>query len=118
MPRIYRLMFGKDLFRDLSNVQKELEAQQRREKAALEEAKKRGIKNPNIGSELPVKALETFENIAFVMAKHADPSQPNDISEWLEQFEMFDIYEIMPEIMEMWGAENKQLETPKKKTGK
>jgi len=47
-----------------------------------------------------------------------DPDQPDDINEWLDQFETFDIYEILPEIMEMWKSENKQMSVPKKKRGK
>lgn len=117
VPRMYRLMFNRDLFRDLAAVGKEMEAQQRREEAAKEEAKKRGIKKPMIASEIPVRALETFENIAFVMAKHADPKQPANIEDWLAQFEMFDIYEIMPQIMEMWQLETEQIDQAKKKTG-
>ena len=38
------------------------------------------------------------------MAFHADPSIPKTIDEWLEQFEMFSIYEILPEILELWGT--------------
>ena len=59
-----------------------------------------------------------FENIAFLMHKHGDSSQPSDIDEWLEQFETFDIYEIMPQILEMWKLENKQMSKQKKKNGK
>ena len=28
----------------------------------------------------------------------------NTIDEWLEQFEMFSIYEILPEILDLWGT--------------
>jgi len=31
------------------------------------------------------------------MHKHGDLNQPDDINEWLDQFETFDIYEILPE---------------------
>ena len=69
-------------------------------------------------SGIPIESLEMFENIAFLMHKHGDPNQPDDINEWLDQFETFDIYEILPEIMEMWKSENKQMSGPKKKRGK
>ena len=48
------------------------------------------------------------------MHKHGDPNQPQDINEWLEQFEMFDIYEVLPQIMEMWRVENLQMSKVKK----
>ena len=54
--------------------------------------------------ELEIDDLEIFENVAYVMALHADPSIPGDINEWLDQFEMFSIYEILPEILELWGS--------------
>ena len=37
------------------------------------------------------------------MALHADPTIPGTIDEWLDQFEMFSIYEILPQILELWG---------------
>ena len=55
-------------------------------------------------SNLDMFSLEMFENIAFVMAKHADPQGvPDTPDEWLDQFEMFSIYEVLPEILELWG---------------
>ena len=38
------------------------------------------------------------------MAYHADHSIPDDIDVWLDQFEMFSIYEILPEILTLWGS--------------
>ena len=37
------------------------------------------------------------------MAYHADNSVPADINEWLDQFEMFSVYEILPQLLELWG---------------
>lgn len=39
-----------------------------------------------------------------VMAFHADPTIPGTIDEWLDQFEMFSIYEVLPEILKLWGT--------------
>ena len=36
----------------------------------------------------------------------------------VEQFKTFSVYEVLPEILEMWGLENKQMSTAKKKTEK
>ena len=38
------------------------------------------------------------------MAWHADPTIPGTIEEWLDEFEMFSIYQVLPEILELWGA--------------
>ena len=39
-----------------------------------------------------------------VVERDADPTIPKTIDEWLDQFEMFSIYEILPQILELWGS--------------
>ena len=51
------------------------------------------------------------------MAYHADRSIQGNIDDWLDQFEMFSIYEILPEMLEFWGA-NLETEVQSKKTSK
>ena len=34
----------------------------------------------------------------------ADPTIPGTINEWLDQFEMFSSYEVLPENLELWGS--------------
>lgn len=38
------------------------------------------------------------------MALHADPKTPDTIDKWLDQFEMFSIYGVLPEILDLWGS--------------
>ena len=39
-----------------------------------------------------------------IMAKHADPENvPDNPDEFLEQFNTFSIYEILPQLIELWG---------------
>ena len=47
-------------------------------------------------SNLDMFSLEVFENIAFIMAKHADPSIPDTPEEWLDNFNTFSIYQVLP----------------------
>ena len=86
IPRLYRIKLRRDIFKDLSKLEKSVKD------------KKGG------GTELEIEDLEIFENVAYIMAFHADPSIPGTIEEWLDQFEMFSIYEILPEILELWGS--------------
>ena len=38
------------------------------------------------------------------MAKHANPDNvPDTPDEWLEQFNTFSIYEVLPKLLELWG---------------
>ena len=87
VPRLYRIKFGRDIFKDLSKLEKSY-----KEKAGED------------GSSMEIEDLEIFENVAYIMAFHADPTIPKTIDEWLEQFEMFSIYEVLPEILELWGT--------------
>lgn len=94
VPRLYRLKFGRDIYRDFASLEDSV--RQDAKKHANEEEKQ---------STLDIKSLEMFENIAYIMAQHADPENvPNNPDEWLEQFEMFSIYEVLPQLMELWGS--------------
>ena len=53
--------------------------------------------------EIDIPSLEMFENIAYVMAKHADPSISDTPEEWLDEFNTFSIYQILPQLIELWG---------------
>ena len=85
VPRIYRIKFNRDIFRDLNMLQKVCE------------------KNDEEMSYLDNLSLEMFENITYVMAKHADPTIPDTPEEWLDGFGTFSIYRILPEIIDLWG---------------
>ena len=85
IPRLYRAKFKRDIFKDLSKLEKSYKG-----------------KTEN-GNELQIEDLEIFENVAYVMAYHADNSIPASIDDWLDQFEMFSIYEVLPQILELWG---------------
>lgn len=85
IPRIYRLKFQRDIYKDL---------------AALEKSIGDGKEE---SSNLDMFSLEMFENIAFIMAKHADPSIPDTPEEWLDNFNTFSIYQVLPQLIELWG---------------
>ena len=85
IPRLYRIKFRRDIYKDLAQLEK-----------AVDE-------NVADGSMLDTFSLELFENIAFVMAKHADPNIPDTPEEWLEEFNTFSIYQVLPQIIELWG---------------
>ena len=116
LPRMYRLKFQRDLFNDLNSIDRQIKAQEKKKEEMRQIALDKGIPfdESEYESTLPVNTLPTFENIAFLMHKHGDPTQPTEIDEWLDQFETFDIYNVFPEILGMWNDENKQFSTPKK----
>lgn len=85
IPRIYRLKFQRDIYKDLAVLEK-----------SIGDGKKES-------SNLDMFSLEMFENIAFIMAKHADPSIPDTPEEWLDNFNTFSIYQVLPQLIELWG---------------
>lgn len=99
LPRLYRRELSRDLFVDMAEI----------ERAARTEE--------DGTTQLQVASIELFENLAWIYAKHADPDTP-PIDEWLEQFETFDLYEVIPELISMWITENKTTSTLKKKKGR
>ena len=85
IPRIYRIKFQRDIYKDLSVLEKSI-----------------GDGDPEKSS-LDMFSLEMFENIAYVMAKHADPSIPDNPEDWLDEFNTFSIYQVLPKLIELWG---------------
>lgn len=86
VPRLYRIKFRRDIYKDF---------------AALQASVKEGDEE---NSTLDIESLEVFENIAYIMARHADPENvPNNPDEWLEEFNTFSIYEVLPQLIELWG---------------
>lgn len=97
IPRMYRIKFRRDVYADLAKLGKTIDEN-----------------DPN-KSEIALDNLEVFENFAYIMAKHADPSVPDDPDAWLEQFNTFSIYTILPQLMELWGFNMEQQVDSKKK---
>ena len=85
IPRIYRLKFQRDIYKDLHSLEK-----------AIGDSKEEN-------SNLDMFSLEMFENIAYIMAKHADSSIPDTPEEWLDNFNTFSIYQVLPQLIELWG---------------
>ena len=96
IPRIYRIKFNRDIYKDLRSLEK-----------AVGEGDEQN-------SNLDLFSLEMFENIAYVMAKHADPTIPDTPEEWLDAFNTFSIYQVLPSIIELWGL-NVQTDIESKK---
>ena len=86
VPRLYRIKFRRDIYKDFASLQTSVQ------------------EGDEEGSTLDIESLEVFENIAYIMAKHADPENvPDNPDEWLEAFNTFSIYEVLPQLIELWG---------------
>ena len=87
-PRTYRQVFGKDLFMELDKLR-------------------------NAYANEGEVDLEVIENMAYLFAYQANEEIP-DIDTWLDQFVMTSIYEALPQILELWG-ENEKTNSKEKK---
>lgn len=97
IPRYYRFKFRRDIFKDMKALMDAIQG-------ADPEA-----------STLDIPSLEIFENVAYTMAKYADPGVPEDIEAWLDQFDTFSIYEVMPQLFELWAMNVENQAESKKK---
>ena len=98
IPRIYRLKFGRDIFADMNKL------------IDLTEGGDPGA------STLDNFSLELFEDIAYTMGKYADPTQPDTVEDWLDQYSAFSIYTILPQLVALWQL-NSETQVEGKKNG-
>lgn len=98
VPLLYRRKFRRDLIQDIQKVAEALKG-----------------KEAN-GNNIPIQALTMFENMAYIMAKHADPAMAADSPvEWLDDFSTMSIYAVFPVIEALWAGNMERLEESKKK---
>ena len=97
VPRLYRIKFGRDIYKDLRQLEKSVG------------------ENDKDNSNLDLFSLEMFEDLAWLMARHADPANvPDSPEEFLDQFNTFSIYQVLPKLIELWGLNVKTAVEAKK----
>lgn len=103
-PRLYRMLTNRDMIKDMNYLAK-----------GFSDAKDKKNED-SIMSKLSTEHLIIFEDSAFVMAKQADPDMAEKTAdEWLDTFNMFDIYEIFPQLMDLWNLNTATTAESKKK---
>lgn len=96
--RLYRIKFRRDIIVDMQAVARAVEDKDQ------------------TGQDIPLEALELFENMAYIMAKHGDKDAvPDSPDEWLEEFSTFSIYKIFPVLKALWEGNMEALDVAKKK---
>lgn len=87
IPHLYRAKFGKDIMRDMTKIITQMEDTKTEEDA----------------TEVVLNNYDTLENMAYIFAKHADKSVPEDPEEWLSGLGMLSIIESAMELINLWG---------------
>lgn len=108
IPRLYRFNFQRDMIRDMN----QLRAAFRKATNLPEDATEEEIQD----AQLSALDLTIFENVAWLMIKHAGEDVPDDPDEWLDSLDgIFPIYEVLPQILEMWEGNLATTSVPRKK---
>jgi hypothetical protein len=94
-PLRYKAQFGRDYFKEILKM------------APLANKDKNNIE----AKDLEALDFEVFYNIAWIMAKTANPSIPEPMA-WLEQFDEFPMADVIPELQDMLLT---SIQTTKKK---
>lgn len=133
-PRLYRHLTGRDMMRDViklkgtyDRVLKESGARgpgkspagdADPEEKQVYQKKLNEWRTAKVSAELEALDTEVLENMAYVMARQADPSVPSTVEEWLDTLDStMSIYHILPDVMRLWVANEKTSSIPKKKSG-
>lgn len=99
LPRIFRKELGKDLFEIIEPLKYLLDSK-------ATEAQR-------------FDAISALEDLAHIMHRYGDPSQPESVEEWLAQFNEPDaIFNAFAEIIDLWNGETATIATDEKKTEK
>lgn len=97
-PLLYRSRFNRDLLRDLRGLAAEMQ------------------RGRDADGSLPIQVLETFELMAYIMAKQADPEAvPDSPEEWIDGFSIMPFYGLFPVLLDLWSGNVEGLEESKKK---
>lgn len=108
IPRLYRFTVGRDMIADMRTLQKSYQKiLELPENASVEE---------RADAQFSVLDLTIFENVAWCMAKQADDTIPDTPDAWLDSIEgIFSIYEVLPEILNLWQDSIQTTSTERKK---
>lgn len=108
IPRLYRVRFGRDMIADMRQLQKSFQ----KCVSLPEDASEEQLRD----AQLSVLDLTIFENIAYIMARHAEGSRiPETVEDWLDGIDgVFSIYEVLPVMLELWNVSNRTTSIPKK----
>ena len=76
----YRSQFGRDLIEDFAKIQA-------------------GLNNDTITGEV----IDMFVGLCHTMARQADPQIPAAAEDWVDQFEVFPIREVLMPVTQLWA---------------
>lgn len=94
-PRLYRHWTKRDILVDMQKLQRSMERVNE--------------------DDFSFRDLEIFEDLAWVMARQYDSEVPDSPEKWLDTFNTFQIYEILPDVLDLWAENQLTTSNSKKK---
>lgn len=110
IPRIYRAKFGRDMIADMRRLERKYAAAVR-----PDDAEDKMTEEEKAEAQFTALDLTCFENLAYCMAVNGGGRVPADPDAWLDSFNTFSIYEVLPEIIDLWQITNVTTAEPAKK---
>lgn len=109
LPRLFRATYGKDFFSEIQKISKD--SDKKADKKAEDDDE---------SDEIDGAALETLENLTYLMARSADPDNiPPTIDAWLDSIaDPTAILSIAPDVIALYLGNAKTTANPKKKKGR
>lgn len=105
LPRLYRTLFGRDIFQDMAPIIERFQSMAGSNGNATE-----------ILKNIHVNDMAVLEDLTFAMAKAGDPSLPYlDTGEWMDQYSFNSMSQAQQEAITLWIMDNYTLEKTKKK---
>lgn len=86
--RRYRAQFGRDLLEDFQTIQQAM-----------------GFSEADPGTALPAAGavLDLVADLAYIMARQADPSVPVNPEDWLDRFDVFPVDVFASDVVLLWA---------------
>lgn len=108
IPRLYRYKFGRDAIADMLSLKRAYDKAAALPDTATEEERRE--------AQFSALDLTIFENMAWIMLKHAGEEVGDSPDEWLDSIDgIFSIYEFLPEIIDLWQMNQATTSKPRKK---
>lgn len=109
-PRLYKEKFAREVMYDMASFSNDCQK-------AIKDEGVDDAKQLSSGAMITIVSNHSamFENLAYIMAKQADPEITEDVEEWLDQFSPFAVVGAFPMLLDMWEMNKKGMSVPKKK---
>ena len=110
LPRLYRILFSRDIFKDLAPILKRYQNIKVKSDADNKE-------NLDVIDQIGDDDLEILENLTYSMARAADPEMEQRTAlEWLDQFSSTESMALQQQAFTLWAMDNFSIDESKKKT--